>query len=176
MRGTQRLFLALWPDPATAAALAVLARDVAEHAHGKATPPENIHLTLAFLGNQPSAIVPDLIKSMRAIDISRFSLRLDQVGCWRRSAIAWLGASEAPNELVSLHAELARIADSMGIVLDDRPFAPHLTLARRIMTSVRRSVDPPIAWPVDAVTLVVSEPGSGRPVYRVLETHPLGRV
>ena len=67
MRGTQRLFLALWPDPATAAALAVLARDVAEHAHGKATPPENIHLTLAFLGNQPSAIVPDLIKSMRAI-------------------------------------------------------------------------------------------------------------
>jgi len=176
MKATQRLFFALWPDAATSVAVAALARDVAEHARGRATLRENIHLTLAFLGDQPSAIVPVLTEQMRAIEVSRFSLRLDQVGCWRRSGIAWLGAAEAPSELVSLHAELARIVGSLGIVVDDRPFAAHLTLARRIATSVHRSLDPPIAWPVETLTLVVSEPGKERPVYRVLESHPLARV
>ena len=51
-----RLFYALWPDQATRAALMRLQSGLA----GRRIAPGNLHLTLAFLGMQPSALLPQL--------------------------------------------------------------------------------------------------------------------
>src|ERR1700724_2954341 len=57
---TQRLFFALWPDAATSNALAALAQQVAAESGGRPTAPGNVHLTLAFLGDQPRRIPREL--------------------------------------------------------------------------------------------------------------------
>src|SRR5262249_30497659 len=151
---TLRLFFALWPDPATQAAIASVASEVAGEAKGRAVAADNVHLTLAFLGAQPAASVPELCALAAAIQIAPFQLALDEIGCFRKAGIAWLGASEAPLELVALHAGLSRALDRIGITLDARPFAPHLTLARRASAPVRRRLAQPIRWNVASFALI----------------------
>jgi 2'-5' RNA ligase len=96
----------------------------------------------------------------------------DEVDCWRKTGIAWLGASETPAALVALHGGLARALASLGIALEARPFAPHLTLARRIATAVRRRLPQPVVWNVTSFALVVSELDRNGARYRVLATWP----
>ena len=166
---TVRLFFALWPDPPRRAALGRLAASVAEETGGRATATENIHLTLAFLGAQPRESVGELTTRARRIAATPFVLELDQVDCWRKNDIAWAGASVVPRSLAALRGSLAASLADAGIALDPRPFAVHVTLARRLRTAVRRTLSPPLAWPVDRWALVASTPGRNGPEYRVLE-------
>ena len=74
-----RLFFALWPDSRTRAAIAALAGQVAAQTGGRATAPDNVHLTLAFLGAQPRDSVAALAAAATAaaLDASSFVLTLD---------------------------------------------------------------------------------------------------
>lgn len=169
-----RLFFALWPDPQTRAALAALAARVAGETGGRATAPDNVHLTLAFLGAQPREAVAEFAARARAIDASPFVLTLDHIDCWRKNGVAWLGASEIPPALASLRQLLIASLAALGIADDARPFAVHVTLARKVTSLLRRRLPSPIAWPVDALALVVSDTGTEGPVYRVLASLPFG--
>jgi 2'-5' RNA ligase len=97
-----RLFFALWPDAATRRMLDSLAREVAVETGGRAVAADNLHLTLAFLGERPAAIVPELFASAEAIEGLPFRLSLDDVGCWRKTGIAWLAASKHAAQLQEL--------------------------------------------------------------------------
>jgi hypothetical protein len=55
-----RVFFALWPDADVRDQLAGLARAAAERAHGRAPPPENLHMTLVFVGEVPQDSVAPL--------------------------------------------------------------------------------------------------------------------
>jgi RNA 2',3'-cyclic 3'-phosphodiesterase len=169
---TLRLFFALWPDATTRAAIAALARDVGRETGGRAVAADNAHLTLAFLGEQPVDIVPKLCASASGVELSAFRFALDEIGCFSKTGIAWLGTSAVPSELIALHGDLARALVSLGIALDARPFAPHLTLARRIGTAVRRRLPQPIVWNMASFALVASELDRGGARYRVIETWP----
>ena len=174
---TLRLFFALWPDPATRAAIAEVVSAVAKESHGRGVTADNIHLTLAFLGGQPAARVQELCALAAAIEVAPFRLVLDEIGCFRKAGIAWLGASAAPPELVALHAGLGRVLNGAGIALDARPFAPHLTLARRITRAVQRRLAEPIDWGVGSFALVSSETLPAGAHYRLLDTwHGRGDV
>ena len=69
--------------------------------------------------------------------------------------------------LAALAADLAGRLGRAGFALEDRPYAPHATLARRIARPVPAAAIEPIAWPVPGFSLVRSETGTGR--YAVLE-------
>jgi RNA 2',3'-cyclic 3'-phosphodiesterase len=166
-----RLFFALWPDEDARRALGALAHDVARVAGGKPAPPEKIHLTLAFLGEIPAERCPELIGAAREIRGAPFTLKLDRVGSFRRARVAWAGTSEAPRALVDLQAALAARLASRGFGLEEREFAPHLTLARRIERSLPPASIAPIAMRATALALVASETGTGR--YTTLDTWPL---
>ena len=163
-----RVFFALWPDAALRCALADLAGEVARATRGRPTAGENIHLTLAFLGAQR----PDRVVLLRAlaerVHGSPFAVTLDEIGCFRRSAIAWLGSSAAQAELVDLQERLASALRERGFPVDDRSYAPHLTLARRVEAPVRRQLPVPIEWKVSSFALVASETGRSGPTYRTL--------
>ncbi len=133
-----RLFFALWPDPQTRASLAALAQRVAVETGGRATTPDNVHLTLAFLGAQPRDSATELIARAGAIDASPFVLTLDHIDCWRKNAIAWLGASEIPPALASLREALLASLAPLHIADEARPFAVHVTLARKVTGLLRR--------------------------------------
>jgi 2'-5' RNA ligase len=170
-----RLFFALWPDPHTRAELAALAERVAGETRGRATSPDNVHLTLAFLGARPQDSVAELAALAGAIVASPFVLSLDHIDCWRKNSVAWLGASEIPPALALLRKSLIASLAALGIVDDARPFAVHVTLARKVTTLLRRRLPSPIAWPVDGLVLVASDTGSEGPVYRVLASLPFNR-
>jgi 2'-5' RNA ligase len=168
----RRLFFALWPDAATRTRLAELAQDVAQESGGVATVADRLHVTLAFLGEQPLALVPELERAASRVQGAAFCMRLEQIGCWRRSGIAWIAASQTPEALSTMRRLLAgEVAGWMGV--DDKPFAPHVTLARRIDIPIRRTLAQPIEWRADAIVLVASELERTGPRYQRLASWAL---
>jgi 2'-5' RNA ligase len=164
-----RLFFAVWPDAAGAARLARLALDVAAVSEGKPVPPGKIHLTLAFLGEVPEARIDAAREAGAALGFGRFAFALDHVGSFRAARVAWAGSARPPAPLAALQAELvARLRDA-GFGIEERPFAPHATLARRTRRPVPLASIEPVPWPVDAFTLVRSVTGTGR--YEVMEEY-----
>jgi RNA 2',3'-cyclic 3'-phosphodiesterase len=166
------LFFALWPDVATRSALDSLAREIAMETGGRAVAPDNLHLTLAFLGERPEAIVPELCASASAIEVAPFRVCLDDVGCWRKTGIAWLAASEPMPQLLELRERIARVLAALRIVIDERRFLPHVTLARRIKSVIARQLAPPIAWHVGSFALVNSTLDPRGVHYEVLHSWP----
>ncbi|HEY3062478.1 MAG TPA: RNA 2',3'-cyclic phosphodiesterase [Chloroflexota bacterium] len=95
-----------------------------------------LHMTLAFLGEQPEEALPQLeqIGATAAGGSSAGKLRLAEAGSFGpRSAprVLWVGLGGGLPDLLALQANLARELRAGGFVLEDRPFSPHITLARR---------------------------------------------
>ena len=158
-----------------------LARATSERAHGRAPPPENLHMTLVFVGEVPADSVATLRGSAgpRPRRCRRSCLTLDRIGAFHRQGIAWAGASSPPAELVRLATELGDGLAAQGWRLERRAFHAHVTLARRCRI---RAGDPmrdgeplpaPIVWNVARMTLAASELASGPPRYRELDGWPL---
>ena len=169
---TLRLFFALWPDEATRSAVAALAQEVIVETGGRGVSAENIHVTLAFLGEQRARLVTE-IDARSAAATPQFQLALDKLGCWTKSGIAWLGASAMPAELAKLEQGIVLALAALGLEGDERPFSAHVTLARKIVRPLRARMVQPIVWNVDSFALVSSEAaGSGRD-YRVVRKWPL---
>jgi len=166
-----RLFLALWPDEDAAHSLADLSASVAAQSGGKRVPRERIHLTLAFLGELAAARAEQARRAAEATRTRPFELVLDQIGAFRVARVAWAGCSHPPQGLKTLQVRLSKALESSDFALEERPFAAHVTLARKISGAVTRAPMPPIAWQAREFTLVRSEPGTGR--YTVLERWPL---
>lgn len=161
-----RLFYALWPDPATRAALA-RAQDALT---GRKSRPENLHITLAFLGLQDARLVEPLEKILWSLPETPFLLSLDMLGYFHRAQIAWAGMTEPPAGMLALHTHLREAlvaADIPGLKVE--PFRPHVTLARNAERPPTTLLAPPIAWRARHVVLVESRGGNGNPtVYRIL--------
>lgn len=170
-----RLFFALWPDDAVRVALGALAQDIVAETGGRAVAPENIHLTLAFLGEQPARLAAE-IDMRAAAAISAFQLSFDELGYWRKTGIAWLGVSAAPRELADLEQGIARALAALGLEGDERPFSPHITLARRIVRPLSRRTTAPIVWSADSFALMESAPAAVGREYRVLRSWLLSRA
>ena len=172
---TQRLFFALWPDAATSHSLATLAQQVAAESGGRPTAPGNVHLTLAFLGDQPRRIARELSAAAARISAPSFDLVLDSVDSWRKNAVAWAGAQSVPPPLAELQQKITRSLLASGLEPEERPFAVHVTLARRITLAVKRPLAPPLVWHVTTFALVASELDPAGARYRVLSSWPLAQ-
>lgn len=132
---------------------------MARAARGKPVPAANLHLTLAFLGEVDEARVGVLPALADAIETRAFRLDFDRVGSFPRAHVAWVGCAKAPAALIGLQAALARSLADGGFALEERAFAPHLTLARKTQGRLpARSIDP-IGWRVEGFSLVRSRAG-----------------
>lgn len=161
-----RLFLALWPDDATRHALQSLQREIS----GRRSRPENLHLTLAFLGEQASERVPPLTELINAMPEFSSLLSIDVLGYFPGARIAWAGMAQPDPALMQwqgvLRAELAA-RQFIGPRLET--FRPHITLARDADKPPHVVLPMPIAWRANRVVLVQSEGGNGNPTaYRIL--------
>jgi len=88
-----RLFYALWPDKATRDALANLQLSI----RGRIILPQNLHITLAFLGDQPVWLLPTLRTILEGLNFPRIDLKIDRIGFFARSRIAWAGMGKQPH-------------------------------------------------------------------------------
>jgi 2'-5' RNA ligase len=108
--------------------------------------PASMHVTLAFLGEQPEDTLPRLqqIGAGAASASQALHLRLGKPGTFGpRSAprVLWVGLEGDVQALQALQSRLADGLRSAGFGLEDRPFSPHITLARR-----RDSARNRVAW------------------------------
>lgn len=142
-----RLFVAFDLPPAVTrriAAFATAQKDLLPAARW--VPPENVHLTLAFLGEVEQSRLPSLVAALGSAFAAHPPVRLAVVGggCFpprRPARVAWLGI-EAEPPLGPLHAAVARgVESALGLPPEKRPFHPHLTLARPRKPWPRGAVD-----------------------------------
>ncbi len=127
------------------------------------TPVENIHLTLRFLGEateEQRGRLTDGLASIAAAH-ARFDLALAGVGCfpnYRRPSVVWSGIAGQLDLLNALQRPIETLARSAGFVAEERPFSPHLTLAR-----VRRDASPATLAKVgDALKTLSRDPATAR--------------
>lgn len=94
--------------------------------------PENLHVTLRFLGEVEESVAEDLDAAFARAAAPGFELRLDGVGHFgpvRKPTSLWAGI-ERSEALQFLHDKIDRAAVAAGLGPDDRKFRPHVTLAR----------------------------------------------
>ena len=94
---------------------------------------ENLHVTLKFLGETPAAKLEALQRALEAVRLPE-SVRLAFRGLGfflneKRPRVFWAGM-EASSNLKTLAADMDQAVHRLGFPLEQRPFAPHLTLAR----------------------------------------------
>jgi 2'-5' RNA ligase len=162
-----RLFFALWPDEPAAAALATIGAELAARSEGKAVPVEKVHLTLAFLGETDADGLESARAAAAGLGARALDVVLDTVGSFRGARVAWVGCHEPGAALAQLQSRLAARLGERGFTLDDRPYTPHLTVARKIRRSIPPAQIEAIRWRAREVSLVRSETGTGR--YTTLE-------
>lgn len=159
-----RLFYALWPDEATRAALALIQQPL----QGRKTRVGNLHITLAFLGEQPATQLTALQSVLAGLAMPALQLTIDQLGYFKRQRIAWAGMQHVPDELYALQQNLSAALSQHQISFDQRnSFKPHVTLARDAPPPPEFSFAP-VVWPVGEVALVQSVMEPQGLVYRVL--------
>ena len=168
-----RVFYALVPPPPLQRGLGELAREIARHAHGRQVPADNIHLTLAFVGAWPVERLQTLLDVGAAIEGERFEIELDALGSFSRAGVAWIGAAAQPPALLRLASALAAALAAAGVAIEERPFHPHLTLARKCRGPYSSDPAGPFAWDVDRVALMQSDTRAEGARYKALATWPL---
>lgn len=129
-----RLFVAVYPAPEAVADLTA-ALPPADRAL-RWVPPEQWHVTLAFLGEVGESVLPDLVERLgRAADrTAPMTLGLQGAGAFpkpvRRARTLWCGLAGDVAELTRLAERCVAAARRAGIAVDERRFRAHLTLAR----------------------------------------------
>ncbi|WP_462383282.1 RNA 2',3'-cyclic phosphodiesterase [Pseudomonas sp. Marseille-QA0892] len=122
---------------------------------GRATPAADFHVTLAFLGCVPDIHLTALQRMCDELPLpSRFQIKFDMCRCWP-GGLLHLAPSSPPDALIQLQATLAGRLQALGFTLDERPYAPHVTLARH--ASMRQPTRiPAISWSVCDIVLYES--------------------
>jgi RNA 2',3'-cyclic 3'-phosphodiesterase len=97
--------------------------------------PQDLHITLAFLGNAPEAKINAANEVIEAAlnKQTTFKMEIDHLGIFGRKdspRIFWLGL-EKSTELNEVRAEVFSACVASGFTLETRPFSPHITIARK---------------------------------------------
>ena len=147
--------------------------------------PEDLHLTLVFLGDCPEPILEAAHEGFEALREREFPLALQGLGLFGkgRPHCAWAGVAPSP-PLMHLQAKTETIARRAGCPVDARKFTPHVSLGRfpvpapdgilRLERAVAQGAgfrtDP---WPVTDLVLWQSHLSAKGPRYQVLARYPL---
>ena len=99
----------------------------------KLVEPENIHITLWFLGDITPAMAERIGDCLRALDINPFTIELMGLGAFPspgRPRVIWIGVGRGSEELRSMYERLKPCLRKLGFRPDPKGFTPHLTVAR----------------------------------------------
>jgi 2'-5' RNA ligase len=146
-------------------------------------PPENLHITLRFLGEVDGHLFEDVCHALSLVGGAAFSLQLAGVGHFgdrRQVRVLW-AAVRASEALARLRGRVERVLENCGLPREERRFHPHVTLARLRGAPVERvgrffvqhGCYTSRPFPVDGFTLFSSHTGHGHSVYRPEVEYPL---
>lgn len=168
-----RLFFAVFPDSETRRRVAAAAEAFVLDDESRRVPCENYHLTLAFIGEVQRETLVWLKAVGAAQRALEFTVRLDRYEYWPTPSVVVAGAASCPAPLEDLrrglHADLTRCA----VRLDERPFRPHVTIARKVSQAPVLQAMSEITWTARAFQLALSVSAPGGAIYTVVDSWPL---
>jgi 2'-5' RNA ligase len=167
------LFFALFPDSDTRRRVAAAAQALALDDGSRRVPCENYHMTLAFIGEVRGEMLAPLKTVGAAQRALEFTLRLDSYEYWPTPSAVVTGPSFCPAPLEDLRRGLCADLTRCGIGLDDRPFRPHVTIARKVSQAPVLQAMSEIAWTAHAFQLARSRSTPGGAIYTVVDSWPL---
>lgn len=170
---TRRLFFAVWPDDARRNELRRVCRRAVRASGGRPVPPDNYHITLAFLGNQPESRLDDIIRAGTRVAAEPIALTLDRFGFWPKPRVFWIGPTEFPPQLATLASDLWDQLEPLEIQREHRPLRPHVTLARKVAAQPEVREPSPLKWFVSEFALIESVTDQRGAVYTVARKYPL---
>ena len=130
-----RLFIAIEFDNEILGKLIKVQEDLkALGLEGRYVPEENLHLTLAFIGEYDD---PDkVLEVMRQVPMSPIRIRMSRIGCF--GDLWWIGIDDNP----ALYSYVRRLRNSLsgnGIPFDAKKFKPHITLVRKGFSDIEKN-------------------------------------
>jgi 2'-5' RNA ligase len=154
----------------------------------------NIHLTLAFLGELDDERLAEAAEAAEATaqSASPFSYRLSRLGIFgpeRQPRVIWMGIDDDSGALLRLHSALRLTLEQRGFAGEDRPFAPHFTLARvkapltpeeqhrlhNLLAGAQPDLVPHASYLVQHIQLMKSELSRSGAKYNMLRSYTLGQ-
>lgn len=177
-----RLFIALTLPQDVRKALASLCAGLPG---ARWVPPENMHITLRFLGELSGDVIDDVDAGLAGISAPAFSIALAGVGHFGNGArprAIWAGVAREP-ALIHLHDKIESAVVRAGLPPDGQKFAPHVTLSRPKGTPIPKLQDFLTAhslfrtpsWEVSHFTLFSSFLSHTNAIYREERRYPLLR-
>ena len=145
--------------------------------------PENLHLTLRFIGEVDGAQADDIDQALLAVRAAPLDVELRDAGAFgsgNRARILWAGVVQTPG-LSDLKTRVDAALAGAGLGPDERKFAPHVTLARfkngaaRPVNQRAADIAPVVAGRFSATEFVLFESrlGSSGAHYERAATYPL---
>lgn len=168
-----RLFFALWPSDEFRAELETKTLPFVRASGGRLIPARNFHVTLLFLGDIPTERLSSIQQAAAALAGSpAFQLGFDTIESWGRKLLC-LTASAPPSTVIDLAERLRGSLRSQLTQLDERPYSPHITLARDLPRGLRPRTIATLRQKVNEYVLVESVRDASGSHYSVLERWPL---
>src|ERR1700680_2322918 len=114
--------------------------------------PESLHITLKFIGEQTPERMEAITERLRRVEGSALEIRAGGYGFFptaKAPRVFWIGIHAGP-PLAELAAGIDVATAALVIPREDRPYSPHLTLARagagrRLSSAKERKADGPNA-------------------------------
>jgi 2'-5' RNA ligase len=163
-----RLFFALWPDVDVVSQLAGVAANLPSD-NSVRVPSNNLHLTLAFVGEVARPRLAALREIGAAQRAPRFTLEIDAIEYWRESRVIVARVRQVPAVMrrlwMSLHKDLGLSCRT--------PFVPHVTLARKVTQAPVQQVMSAFEWCATSFSLILSETSGRASAYTVVDTWSL---
>jgi 2'-5' RNA ligase len=175
-----RLFFALVPDSGQAAALVAQVEPLIAQLNARAVPAENLHATVCFVGAVGEERLAALCAVAAGVRGGCATLKFDTLEVWETPKIlcatAAVDSAAAPAEKLARDLMAALVAAEFSP--DDKPFRPHLTLARKASATVSaetgsgfpRTLDESLLLRADRFALMSSRREGDRSIYSVVDS------
>jgi RNA 2',3'-cyclic 3'-phosphodiesterase len=147
-------------------------------------PDDRMHLTLRFIGEVDDARAEGILRALREpLPVAPFAISFGDLGAFPPKGaprVIWIGVTDGRDAAVRTESAISDRLHALGVPREDRPYRPHLTLARvREAAGLRAStlfagLEVRLGQArVDAITLFQSRLSPKGPSYTVLERTPL---
>lgn len=181
-----RTFIALHIPPAWESSLSEVQRSLKKSLQGgeiKWVAPASIHITLRFLGYIEPVLVQSVSQRLSAIasNVPPFELAAEAPGCFpncRNPRVIWAGLADPAGTLTHLQSSVLQGTRDFGQPPEDRPFKPHLTLARvkhlsrenarSLQAAIEEISWNPPSWKVNELVFFQSHLSQAGPAYQPL--------
>ena len=130
---------------------------------GNFTSEENMHLTLAFIGEYPDA--EPILEALSGVSFTPFEIALEGMGCF--GDLWWAGIKESA-PLTAVVRRVRRALAENDIPFDRKRFSPHITLLRKASGKMPGIRIRPVFMTVNAVSLMRSDRGRNGMIYTEL--------